>query len=98
MRATPKFHQFHMVVNLNDQCRNKGEIWATKYIAANSKGSRLKYWQINSMLEIVGTAKSVQWDNLHSNQKEQLQAALGDTFKVLEQFETLQAVTDYHKG
>lgn len=54
--------------------------------------ARFKFWPVNCLLEKIGKAKTVSWNDNGNSQAEQLQMALGDNWRVLTQYETLQAV------
>jgi hypothetical protein len=57
--------------------------------------ARFKYWPINTSGERIGPAKYSQWDDsfgFAAGQQGQLQSALGKTWRVLTQYETLQCV------
>jgi len=87
--ATPQPHQIHFVITPDDGAH----IYATKFLpVTNSQGSRLKFWRVNSCLEMIGAARIVSWNHEFTGQTEQLRAALGNTFKVLEQWEALKAI------
>lgn len=86
---TPQPHQIHFVLTPDDGAH----IYATKFLpVTNSKGSRLKFWRVNSCLEMIGTAKTVSWDHEFTGQAAQLRAALGTGYTVLEQYEALKAI------
>lgn len=89
MNRTPQPQMIHFVVTPNDGVH----IYASKFLpVTNSQGSRFKFWRINVTLEMIGTAKTVSWDHARTGQQEQLQAALGDTYRVLSQYEALKAI------
>ena len=83
-------HYFFVVITPDD-----GAVFmATKYHGpTNSRGSRLSYWQMNCAGDVIGKKKTVSWNHAApTNQEGQLQAALGEGYRVLSQWETLRAV------
>lgn len=71
---------------------NQTFFFATKFLPmTNSRNATLKYWPITCYLEKIGKAKSYEWQDGWMGQDQQLQAALGDSFRVLTQYEGLQA-------
>jgi len=85
----------HFVVTPNDGVH----IYATKFLSCtNSQGSRLKYWRINVSLEMIGEAKTVSWDHSYTGQRDQLQNALGASYKVLSQWEALNTIENAQKS
>lgn len=83
------FHQIHFAIYLPT---NEVEIFGTKYIpCTNYRGSRLAYGKINLSLEKRAGWKTVSWANEcpGHGQDNQLQFALGNEWRVLSQYETL---------
>jgi len=88
-RRTPPPQMIHFVVTPNDGVH----IYASKFLpCTNSQGSRLKFWRINVSLEMIGEANTVSWSHSYTGQRDQLQNALGSSFKVLEQWEVLKSL------
>lgn len=86
-------HHFFFAVNTKT---NQAECFATKYLpVTNYTGSRFKFWRINSGLEQIEKAKVVSWNHDVNGQDEQLQAALGDEWKVVSFWTTCKILENY---
>lgn len=80
--------QFFFAINI---ATGEAECFATKYLPHTGlASSRLKFWRINNAFEQIEKAKTVEWNNAVTNRhEEQLQAALGEKWQVLDFYNTL---------
>ncbi len=83
-------HYFFFAINTET---HEVECYATKYLpVTNYNSSRFKFWRVNAAFEKIGEAKTVSWSHDHTGQEEQLQAALGEKWQVLDFWQTCRAI------